>query len=49
MGEATYNILVKFEQQKRINKSFQGGQMLDAVNINHFSVDVGAPLYFLDE
>ena len=49
MGEAKYNILVKFEQQKRINKSFQSGQMLDAVNIQQFSDKVTEPLYFLDE
>ncbi|MBW2997547.1 hypothetical protein KY349_04370 [Candidatus Woesearchaeota archaeon] len=37
MGEARHNILTKFSQQQRMNRSFQGKQMLDAVNLIHFS------------
>jgi hypothetical protein len=40
MGEAKHNILTKFSQQQRINHHFQGEQVFDAVNINHFSESI---------
>jgi hypothetical protein len=32
-----HNILTKFAQQQQINYHFQGKQVLDALNITHFS------------
>jgi hypothetical protein len=37
MGEARQNILVKFEQQQKMNQHFQNGQLLDTVSILDFS------------
>ncbi|MFH1669518.1 MAG: hypothetical protein ABIA62_06340 [Candidatus Woesearchaeota archaeon] len=37
MKGTRYNILVKFSQQQKINAHFQDNQMLDAMNILHFS------------
>jgi hypothetical protein len=37
MGEARRNILVKFEQQREMDHSFQGNEMPDTFNIKHFS------------
>lgn len=41
MGEAKHNILTKFSQQQKINHHFQGDQVFDTVNINHFSEAIG--------
>lgn len=37
MGEARQNILVKFEQQRKIDHSFQGNEMPDTLNVTQFS------------
>ena len=37
MGEAKHNILIKFEQQQRMNHYFQGRQMMDTVSLADFS------------
>ena len=37
MGEARHNILVKSAQQQKMNYYFHNKQMLDTVNITHFS------------
>jgi hypothetical protein len=40
MGEARHNILVKSAQMQKMNHRFQGKQMLDTVNIFHFSESI---------
>ncbi|MBW2968109.1 hypothetical protein KY362_06500 [Candidatus Woesearchaeota archaeon] len=37
MGEARHNILVKAAQMQKMNHHFQGDQLLDTVNLLHFS------------